>query len=135
MNVFSSVRIRFRTTCILIPSWRQLVQVGQSWVKLILVSLFCPLVWQEFTKGFTLVLVPGYPEQDILHPFTWINVQGPATVHQGLDDDSTHRSIVPVGVLSSMFTATVSCAECFCLLLRDREGLIGLGKNDPPGIS
>lgn len=37
--------------------------------------------------------------------------------------------------LSSMFTATVSCADSFCLLLRDREGLIGLGRNDPPGIS
>ena len=119
----------------MIPSWRQLVQVGQSWVKLILDGMFFPLVWQEFTESFTVVLVPGYPEQDILHPFTWINVQGLATVHQGVDDGSTHRSIVPVGVLSSMFTATVSCAESFCLLLRDREGLIGLGRNDPPGIS
>ena len=64
----------------------------------------------------TVVLVPGYPEQDILHPFTGINVQGLATVHQGVDDGSTHRSIVPVGVLSSMFTATVSCAESLCLL-------------------
>ena len=78
----------------MIPSWRQLVQVGQSWVKLILVGLFCPRVWQEFTESFTVVLVPGYPEQDILHPFTWINVQGLATVHQGVDDGSTHRSIV-----------------------------------------
>ena len=113
----------------------QLVQVGQSWVKLILVGLFCPLVWQEFMESFPVVLVPGYPEQDILHPFTWINVQGLATVHQGVDDGSTHRSIVPVGVLSSMLTFSAPCADSFCLLLRDREGLIGLGRNDPPGIS
>ena len=45
------------------------------------------------------------------------------------------RIIVPVGVLSSMLPATARCAEPFCLLLRDREGLIGLGRNDPPGIS
>ena len=81
------------------------------------------------------VLVPGYPEQDILHPFIWINVHGIATVHQGVDDGSTHRSIVPVGVLSSMLTVTVSRAETCCLLLRDRKGLIGLGRNDPPGIN
>ena len=61
---------------------------------MILVGLFCPLVWQEFTESFTVILVPGYPEQDILHPFTWINVQGLATVHQGVDDSSTHRSIM-----------------------------------------
>ena len=71
----------------------------------------------------------------LIHPFTWINVQGLATVHQGLGDGSTHRSIVPVGVLSSMFSATVSCADSFCLPLRDRECLIGLGMNDPPGVS
>ena len=117
------------------PSLRQLAQVGPCCIKLILVVLLCPLVWQEFPESFTVVLVPGYPEQDILHPFTWINVQGVATVYQELDDGSMHRSIVPVGVLSSMFTATVSCADSFCLLLRDREGLIGLGRNDPPGIS
>ena len=45
------------------------------------------------------------------------------------------RIIVPVGVLSSMLTATVPCAESFCLLLRDRDGLIGLGRNDPPGTN
>ena len=112
----------------------QLVQVGQSWVKLILVGLFCPLVWQEFMESFTVVLVPGYPEQDILHPFTWINVQGLATVHQGVDDGSTHRCIVSVGDLSSMLTSSPPCADSFCLLLRDREGLIGLERNVPPGI-
>ena len=37
------------------------------------------------------------------------------------------RIIVPVGVLSSTLTATTPCAESFCLLLRDREGLFGLG--------
>ena len=78
----------------MIPSWRQLVQVGQSWVKLIIVGLFCPLVWQEFTESFEIVLVPGDSGQDILHPFTWINAQGLATVHQGVDDGSTHRCIV-----------------------------------------
>ena len=96
--------------------WRQLAQVGPCCIKLILVVLLCPPVWKEFTEGFTVVLVPGHPEQDILHAFTWINVHDLATVHQGLDDGSTHRSIVPVGVLSSMFTATVSCAESLCLL-------------------
>ena len=45
------------------------------------------------------------------------------------------RIIVPVGVLISMFTATVSCADSFCLLLQNREGLIGLRINDPPGIN
>ena len=32
----------------MIPSWRQLVQVGQSWVKLILLGLFCPLAWRHY---------------------------------------------------------------------------------------
>ena len=36
----------------MIPSWRQLVQVVQSWVKLILLGLFCPLVRQEFTEVY-----------------------------------------------------------------------------------
>ena len=85
-------------------------------------------------ESFTVVLVPGYPEQDILHPFTWINVQGLATVHQGVDDGSTHRCIVSVGDLSSMLTSSPPCADSFCLLLRDREGLIGLERNVPPGI-
>ena len=49
---------------------------------MILVGLFCPLVWQEFPEYFAIVLVPGNPEQDILLPFMWINVQGLATVHQ-----------------------------------------------------
>ena len=43
--------------------------------------------------------------------------------------------IVPVGVLSLMLTVTAPCAESFCLLLRDRDGLIGLGRNDPPGTN
>ena len=37
--------------------------------------------------------------------------------------------------VGQVFTATVSCADSFCLLLRDREGLIGLGRNVPPGIN
>lgn len=41
----------------LISSWRQLDQVGLSCVKLILLGLFCPLVWQEFTEGLPVVLV------------------------------------------------------------------------------
>ena len=39
-----SVSIRLRTTCNFDSKLEQLVQVGQSWVKLILVGLFCPLV-------------------------------------------------------------------------------------------
>ncbi|WP_276966771.1 hypothetical protein, partial [Bacteroides graminisolvens] len=31
----------------------------------------------------------------------------------------------------SMLTATAPCADSFCLLLRDRDGLIGLGREDP----
>ena len=129
------VSIRLRTTCIFefkleatCPSWPMLYQVDSGWFVL-------PTCLAGFTESFTVVLVPGYPEQDILHPFTWINVQGLATVHQGVDDGNMHRSIVPVGVLSSIFTATISCSESFYLLLRDREGLIGLGRNVPPGIS
>ena len=78
----------------LISSWRQLGQVEPSWVKLILVGLFCPLVGQEFTEGFAIILVTGDPEQDILHPFTRVNVQCLAAVHQGVDDGGTYCSIV-----------------------------------------
>ena len=78
----------------LISSWRQLGQVAPSWFKLILVGLFSPLVGQEFTEGFAIILVTGDPEQDILHPFTRVNVQCLATVHQGVDDGGTYRSIV-----------------------------------------
>ena len=61
---------------------------------MILVGLFCPPVWQEFTEGFAVVLVTGDPEQDILHPFTRVHVQGLATVRQGVYDGSTYCSIV-----------------------------------------
>ena len=72
----------------------KLSQVVPSWFKLILVGLFCPLVGQEFTEGFAVVLVSGDPKKDILHPFTRVNVQCLATVHQGVDDGGTYRSIV-----------------------------------------
>lgn len=78
----------------MISSWRRLGQVGPSCVKLILLGLFCPLVCQEFTEGFPTVLVPGYPEQDILQPFTQIDVQGFATVHQGVNDGGACGGIV-----------------------------------------
>ena len=61
---------------------------------MILVGLFSPLVGQEFTEGFAIILVTGDPEKDILHPFTRVNVQCLAAVPQGVDDGSTHRSIV-----------------------------------------
>ena len=77
----------------MISSWRQLGQVAPSWVKLILVGLFRPLVGQEFTEGFAVILVSGDPK-DILHLFTRVNVQCLATVHQGVDDGGTYRSIV-----------------------------------------
>ena len=78
----------------LISSWRQLGQVAPSWFKLILVGLFSPLVGQEFTEGFAIILVTGDPEKDILHPFTRVNVQCLAAVHQGVDDGGTYCSIV-----------------------------------------
>lgn len=74
--------------------WSQLGQVAPSWVKLILVGLFCPLVGQEFTEGFAIILVSRYPEQDILHPFTRVNVQCFAAAHQGVNDGGTYCSVV-----------------------------------------
>ena len=65
-----------------------------SCVKLILLGLFCPLDWQEFTEGFPVVLVPGYPEQDILLPFTRIDVQSLAAVLQEVDYGGTCGGIV-----------------------------------------
>lgn len=63
--------------------------------KLILFGLFCPLVGQEFTEGLPVVLlVPGHPEQGILHPFTRIDVQSLATVHQGVGDGGAYGGIV-----------------------------------------
>ena len=75
-------------------SWRQLGQVGPSWVKLILVGLLGPPVGQEFTESFAVVLVPGDSEQDILHPFTRVHIQCLATVHKGVDDGGTHSGVV-----------------------------------------
>ena len=69
----------------------KLFQVGSSWVKLSLVGLFSPPVGQEFPEGFAVVLVSRDPEQDILHPFTRVNVQCLATVHKGVDDGGTYR--------------------------------------------
>ena len=69
-------------------------QVGSCCVKLILVGLLCPLIGQELTEGFSVVLIPWYTKQYIFHPFSWVNVQGLATFHQGVDDGSTHRSIL-----------------------------------------
>ena len=91
---FSSYASDKRRLVYLISSWRQLGQVAPSWFKLILVGLFSPLVGQEFTEGFAIILVTGDPEQDILHPFTRVNVQCLATVHQGVDDGGTYCSIV-----------------------------------------
>ena len=88
----------------MISSLRQLVQVVQSCVKLILVGLFCPLLLQEFTKSFTVVLVEGYPQQDILHPFTWINVQGLAIVHPGSVNGNQKCSAV--GISSAVISAS-----------------------------
>ncbi|MCH3941919.1 MAG: hypothetical protein LKE34_11845 [Bacteroidales bacterium] len=56
--------------------------------------MFSPLVGQEFTEGFAIILVTGDPEKDILHPFTRVNVQCLAAVHQGVDDGGTYCSIV-----------------------------------------
>ena len=61
---------------------------------MVLVGLFRPLVGQEVPEGCPVILVAGDPEQDILHPFTRVNVQGLATVHQGVDDGSSCRGIV-----------------------------------------
>ena len=45
------------------------------------------------------------------------------------------RIIVLVGVRNSMLTSTVLRTEDFCLALLDRDGLIGLGRNETPDIS
>ena len=45
------------------------------------------------------------------------------------------RLIVPVGVRNSMLTSTVLRSEVFCLALLDRDGLIGLGRNEAPDVS
>lgn len=42
-------------------TWGNLGQVVPSWIKLVLVGYFCPLVGQEVTKGLTIVFVAGDP--------------------------------------------------------------------------
>ena len=78
----------------MISSWRQLVQVGPSWVKLILCGLFCPPVGQELPESVPVTLVPGDANKDVLHPFTRVNAHGLAAAYQGVDDGGTYSGIV-----------------------------------------
>ena len=56
--------------------------------------MFGPPVRQELAQSVAVVFVARYLEQDILHPFSRVNAQRLATVHQGVDDGGAYGGIV-----------------------------------------
>ena len=72
----------------------KLVQVGPSWVKLILVGLLCPPVGQEFAESAPVVLVSRDTEHHVLHPFTRVYTHCFATAHQRVYDSGTDSGIM-----------------------------------------